>query len=75
MNNTISIEVLVGSILELTFYKKFEFEIVNIKTGRMPGNEEFSVSVNDLRSRVSKSEHIFVFICYNHHRAVNKKRE
>lgn len=52
MNNTISIEVLAGSILELTFYKKFEFEIVNIKTGRMPGNEEFSVSVNDLRSRV-----------------------
>ena len=52
MNNTISIEVLAGSILELTFYKKFEFEIVNIKTGRMPVNEEFSVSVNDLRSRV-----------------------
>lgn len=52
MHEPISIEVLNGNIPALNFYQKFGFEIVKTESGRMPGNEEFSVTVHVLRNSI-----------------------
>ena len=42
------IEVLAGNLPALALYKKFGFEVETTQSGRMPGNEEFSVTVHVL---------------------------
>ncbi|MDY3049028.1 MAG: GNAT family N-acetyltransferase [Rothia sp. (in: high G+C Gram-positive bacteria)] len=48
MDDAVSIEVLAGNLPALALYKKFGFEVETTQSGRMPGNEEFSVTVHVL---------------------------
>lgn len=43
------IEALKGNEPALTLYKSLGFQLIGIKKGHMPGNEDFAVEVYDLR--------------------------
>lgn len=51
MEEDVSIEVLAGNEPAIALYRSFGFESVEVLNGRMPGNEEFRVSVHLMKRK------------------------